>query len=652
MNKILWFILVASVLFSGRMAWERIEVERANRRVEIVLDRDGFLDLCRRDGIPHDPTLKTFRSLGVTSIALNQSTLGKFHDEGKLMVISGVDLPLYKTNPRVAPIYNQISNEKFPYFVVLTRDEELKEWIEESLSALLSPQQIRPVKGGFLVDGAWDDLNDLGLGIYPKEALALARLGFVIDPRISNPDESDWRRTQYLLQNIGSLPKVGTVIFSGPKNEVLGYDENISGVARFLSKHGIRFGDVEAYESSRVLKGSVELANQLPGLVIKAQSLNSLPGQRTDVDRSVDMFTLGVRERNVRIIYFRPFLMNEAGKSLLATNREFLERLGRELGEDGFSFGTADPLRFSPAGRFGVLFLAFGVFSATLLLIRTFVWVPAFAAVLAFLIGGLLVLAGERFLGAQLPRSVLALWAGVIFPIYGFVLFSSGFPMRPLQSLRSLVKLTLVTICGGFVISALLVNDLTALGIEGFRGVKLLLLAPVVFAPWIAWLYHTKPQGELTARHFWSKFIEPLKTPLQISHVAILSGVAAIGLFMILRSGNAAPEGSVPGWERTFRSFLETVFVARPRFKEFLIGHPFYIAGCAVGFERSWALPLFILGALGQADILDSFAHLHTPILITLLRTFHGVWIGFLLGLVLRWIVLRIAKGMSNGNAA
>jgi MFS family permease len=41
------------------------------------------------------------------------------------------------------------------------------------------------------------------------------------------------------------------------------------------------------------------------------------------------------------------------------------------------------------------------------------------------------------------------------------------------------------------------------------------------------------------------------------------------------------------------------------------------------------------VGAIGQVSILNSFCHLHTPLTLTLLRVFNGLWVGALAGIIL-----------------
>ena len=72
----------------------------------------------------------------------------------------------------------------------------------------------------------------------------------------------------------------------------------------------------------------------------------------------------------------------------------------------------------------------------------------------------------------------------------------------------------------------------------------------------------------------------------------------------------------------------------RPRTKELLM-HPVAILGLAGGWPV-WAANLFILaGVIGQGSIMDSFAHYHTPLIITLLRTLNGLAFGAAIGFLL-----------------
>ena len=88
--------------------------------------------------------------------------------------------------------------------------------------------------------------------------------------------------------------------------------------------------------------------------------------------------------------------------------------------------------------------------------------------------------------------------------------------------------------------------------------------------------------------------------------------------------------------ELQFRNLLENLLIARPRTKELLIGWP-----CLLLFIWSLRrhmnfLPLvFGLGmSIGLVSIVNTFLHIRTPFLLSLLRTGWGILFGFILGMI------------------
>jgi hypothetical protein len=106
-------------------------------------------------------------------------------------------------------------------------------------------------------------------------------------------------------------------------------------------------------------------------------------------------------------------------------------------------------------------------------------------------------------------------------------------------------------------------------------------------------------------------------------------------VFALTRSGNAPVLGP-SGLEIKMRSVLETVLAVRPRTKEFLLGHPALMLGAALALRgrRTWLPLVAVVAALGQASLVNTFCHFHTPLLVSIIRTANGVWLGAILGLV------------------
>ncbi|HWR56515.1 MAG TPA: DUF5693 family protein, partial [Negativicutes bacterium] len=85
------------------------------------------------------------------------------------------------------------------------------------------------------------------------------------------------------------------------------------------------------------------------------------------------------------------------------------------------------------------------------------------------------------------------------------------------------------------------------------------------------------------------------------------------------------------------RALLEQLFYARPRTREFLIGHPaFFLATLAVccSWSRVWQFALVIAASMAQISLVETFAHLRTPVMMTFVRGFDGWVLGTIIGMV------------------
>ena len=114
-----------------------------------------------------------------------------------------------------------------------------------------------------------------------------------------------------------------------------------------------------------------------------------------------------------------------------------------------------------------------------------------------------------------------------------------------------------------------------------------------------------------------------------------LSIVAIAFIILIARSGHTAGM-PVPGIEVKFRAALENLFYARPRSKEILIGHPAFMLGIMAFFKKfpkMILLFLVIAATLGQSSMVETFAHMRTPIFMSLMRGIDGLIVGAILGI-------------------
>lgn len=106
----------------------------------------------------------------------------------------------------------------------------------------------------------------------------------------------------------------------------------------------------------------------------------------------------------------------------------------------------------------------------------------------------------------------------------------------------------------------------------------------------------------------------------------------------------------VPGFEIALRRFLEDTLYARPREKEFLFGHPAVFLSLAALYRR-WPQILHYLLILavtiGQGSMVETFAHMRSPFILSFIRGLDGLAAGTIAGIFAVAgvvILLRITK--------
>jgi hypothetical protein len=220
--------------------------------------------------------------------------------------------------------------------------------------------------------------------------------------------------------------------------------------------------------------------------------------------------------------------------------------------------------------------------------------------------------------------------------------------MSPLLvALMRLSVMSGITALGIAAIIGLLADRVFLIKVDVFMGIKGAQLVPVLIAA-IVYGFALHVADERT----WHTALEEAgararriaSQPLLIWQIVV--GIVALValLLLVTRSGNDSAVGVSP-IELKFRSLLDRLLYARPRFKEFLIGHPAMVLALALSARnqgRVWVLPLFLLGAIGQVSLLNTFCHLHTPILASLARALLGLLIGVIIGVVLYILVDKL----------
>lgn len=337
-----------------------------------------------------------------------------------------------------------------------------------------------------------------------------------------------------------------------------------------------------------------------------------------------------VRERNIRGLILHPL-----PHLSLVENLAYFTQVHNVVSKMGFQ-PRAQISSPSPQSPLVPLLISIGVIG--LLLLVALKIQPERATI--YLLGSMVLMGITLFLPIDsiIGRQAIALLIALLMPVFAMLL------LLPLlitkqgwqEGIRIVLLFSLISLSAGLLISALLASPAFLVKVYQFRGVKLALALPLILT---AIIYY---------RHIgFSSLYRSISWFLRPSKLIFITAAVIILAVIILRSGDYGL--LYLEFERNVRQFLEETLHARPRFKEFLFGHPllFLAAASAASNLKNLAV---VLGMVGQVSIINTFAHAHTPIYLSLLRTGNGLLLGLLVGGILYLILnqVRGTKRLSN----
>ncbi|MDQ7823843.1 MAG: DUF5693 family protein [Candidatus Eremiobacteraeota bacterium] len=658
-EKLLWVMVVLSIIAALAVAAQRLSLESGGRNVELVVDYNAIQDISLIEGTPEEDLVKHFLAAGITGLALSEDTLESLKARGKARWYVGGDLisafraGIEKTPkalagrdyPPVSPtklyvtVYDQATRDQLLAFLpVFCSREKVREWPADSPSAEVSPQAPAVIE----LTGQEKTLTVMGLGFSKEKAKKYLDMGLSITLRPENKLMVTPAMIEGYRHALEPFQPIHTVIFSGLNNDVLGFPECLPESAAFIQGLGCHLGIIEAPNVKAMQKGIQTLGVKCTASVLRVQSVSPLFQEKLTMNDLVDKFELGVRERNIRMIYLRPHMILTEGRSLSETNEYYFSRLSDTLRKRGFTLGAARAFPLFTPHPLLIALLSLGAAAAALLLLRKVITLPD-PLTLALL--GIFVLAGAAFFTTghmALWRKLMALGAGLVFPTLAMIIHMDLFQ----RSLRentylallgsatvALMRITMMTFLGALVMAGLLSSTEFFLQVDRFRGIKLLMVLPPLFVT-LYYIMKASPKP--------LKAGDLLGAPVKALHLLALCILGGAGAYYIIRTGNTT-EAAASDIELAVRSFLNQVLLVRPRFKEFLLGYPglMLIPGfIAFGAEYAVWLLMLIAG-IGQADICDTFAHLHTPLAVSLIRAAYGLILGWIAGAAALFIFFK-----------
>ena len=637
-------VLILALLACLAVAFFRQREETHARRVEIAMDYQDFADLARSYNYDPAAFLRALHVAGLTSLAVTEELGSNIGNDGRAYLTTGAAL---ENQARISPIADPLLRELVrskridaDAVYLLVADQSTFNRYRAQLALHFERKSVRVLRRTkpwlIEVHTQIDYFDTLAFGIPTNQILLARRLHLLLIPRFQNDERFDEPQIEAEFADVLRYdPKVSTVIFFGLRNQVFGYPEHLQGAAAAFRLHAFNLGSIETYDDSQIQKGSEALARLIPGRTVRVQAIAKTELDKLKLDEVVARYVLGVRERNVRVVYLRPWEHQDGDLSIEKTNVEMVHEIATQLVDGGFRLGRATPIGlYRGNDRVLVGIAALAVPSIFAILLGLFGWYRRWLAAAAYASTIVLYAGGVLTHHDGFARSLIALAGALLFATAAFLslapVFSTAPPAKTFDRLVRCagwtIVATAVALLGALVVVGVMSSPLAMEEIERFRGVKLVLALP----PLIALLLY------LFDRRFVSGVERPKDVLLSpVLAYQLLAGIVlvAAGALLVMRSGNDSDISPSP-FELAARHLLTDLLSVRPRFKEFLVGFPSMMLAAALlpAHRRAigWILALGI--GVGIGDVIDTFSHLHTALVISVTRICLGLVIGVVIG--------------------
>ncbi|AZN38548.1 DUF5693 family protein [Paenibacillus albus] len=664
-RKATWLLCVLTILgviSAVPIGAERWKVENTSKHVEFVLDYRDLLQVAAYKVHPQQYVqneLKNIKAAGINSMAVFETSLQELSWAGHLSIYSSGSVMQLQGKP-----LNNDENYTYVLFASAKDEAAIRPIIEATFRKWNIPISNWEYAGnkGIILETPIEEAMLKAMEPDPSALQMIKDAGLNIVPRLSDRIPFDAAEVDKMMDAYEKMG-IDRILFDG--DSVKGYADNaelhsISAFADILNKHGI---GIVTIENSKPQKGLATLSNLTHYNVVRLLSLPEASAYSMKPDEITDRFHLAAKDRSIRMFYINVSPISKASKSIITDPMQNIydamknkDGILDKMADLGLTVDRAQPFTYdSPSWHkpFKAI-TALGAIAIIALLVSAYIPGSAIAVFVIGLVGsaGLYVLSKSMFeqglaLGAAISAPTLAvIWAirrvrahtiGNRRAVSGtvdnarnndggmrwvFPGLSAG--RRFTMALTLIVMTSIISLCGIAFIIGLLNNITYQLVLEQFRGVSLLHLAPIALVAVYLFLY--------TGDSVISNIRKLLSMQITVLWVAVAAVLGVMALYYLSRTGNA---GTASSAELMFRNVLENTFGVRPRTKEFLLAHPLFFLGLFLALRYRAAWVLFIVGTIGQLSMVDTFAHIHTPLPISLIRDALGLVLGLLIGLVL-----------------
>lgn len=635
---VLVLIAIACSIYVGAV---RIQVEQDYKTVNLSVNESDIRSLANANGKTTEEMLDILKDKGVSQVLFKESTIASLENAGDLMIAQGADvqnLSVSSSLPANLPI------SETNYYLVVTddawREQVLREvpakisgavaYDDGELGVVTVPTSIEATQSN--QSKAQLAFSGIGVGFDQEWLNTVANAGFDIIAQVSSWESPTDESLEMLADDIKAVPNLCMLMFND--KYIPGYpdpDKIEVFYQLLLDDNGDIVAPLGQIEFSPQ-EGFNTLANLADKDVVRLHTISNdemskfegETGESMDagITEALDRWDLAARERNMRALLVRFFSIDMPG-TYYESNMAYLDALHTQLEDNGFTVGgdvqEMASLDIPAAVR---LLVGFGICAGFMLLLLE---IGFRRLALAGFVLSALAWVGMYVVNQTLAMQLMALASVIEFPILSCLYFlPPKKDLSLLQSIGRLLALCAVSFIGAVLMVGVLSDKAFMLKLSSFIGVKIAHVIPIVVVPFVLYIVRDKKPLSL-CKSLLNKALD--------YKWAIVFAVVAVALMIYLsRTGNES--GEISGIEAAMRQFLNDTMGVRPRSKEFLIGYPATILYLmyAAKHRALWVLSIPLV--IGQISLVNTYAHIHTPLLIALQRSLNGLILGIIVAVV------------------
>ena len=649
-NKILIAVIILGLIASLAIDVQRYQVEQANKSIELIMDYEDLVALAEKEGLPPEKVLAQAKEAGITSLAVYETTFKKLNVNGKAAAVNGsVLLTNYQNGAISDPGWRQLIESgqiKGTNVYVTGHNQQTFQEVHEDLVRRLGQDRVREltISGQRVLEvkANYEEFEKMDLGMPTDEMQAVNDAGFYVVARPTNYRQCTKDDIDAFFDRLDGY-QVSAIVASG--SQTLGAPDESQYMAQQMRQRGLTLGMIEGVTQLKFFPqdGMLDIAKANDYQSARLYSIPKDEQKKMKVNEAIDRWGTTDDERNIRFNLLKTFEKPAPDMTFLETNMSYVAGVKNKLEAQGFTMGRAGVFAsFYPEAPLRSLVML-GVAAGIVLYLSMVI--PAMKSKQAYILLAVLalVMMVPVLMGhGNKIRVAAALAAANVFPAISVLWILDKIRQRIPQQGAGLLRMIgtgvaalfvcgMISYVGAAYLSASLADTEYLLEVNIFRGIKLTFILPIILVA-IGFLQRFDVfDGKMDdTEGFLEQFKRILDVPVKVKTLLGLFLVLVAAVVFVARSGHTMGM-PVSATELKFRAFLEQAMYARPRTKEFMIGHPAFLLAAMAWFRKRPTMVLFVLvmvATIGQGSMVETFAHMRSPILMSTARGLGGLVLG------------------------